>query len=148
MRQKSINIIAQKRVAFNFFESKEVEEFFSEILGQFNESPETAKKILSSARTIKRHIKSNSEEIREIIQLHGGLLAKNGSLSLSIDHKCVTRKTGDHGIKDTLGVLLTLKRRNGKQFHYLIGFHAVSEKDDNTTLNLVNEILEVISEKI
>ena len=101
-------------MAFNLFQSEEVQNFVSAILENFNESPKTSKKFLPSARTIKRHLKSDSEYIMRIIRLHGILLANNGTLSISIDHKCVTGKTGDGakmGNGFTISSVFTLLRK-------------------------------------
>ena len=142
MRDRCLQLISRQRFDLNSFESDEMANFVGEIFKFVDLNPESAKELLPSARTLKRHMLSDSANIQEFLIKYGYHLAKKSFLFLLIDHKSLVGKTGDDG-SSALGILLTLKRQNERMHCYLLAFRNVIDKSDRKTEEIVWKVLEV-----
>ena len=68
-------------------------------------------------------------------------LAEDGHLSISIDHKTLPNWAGEK-TDSALGCLITVTDDDFNRQHYMLGYIPVTNKTDDATVKLVQEMLD------
>jgi len=87
MKKAGLKLVVQLRLSLTFLEKPEFMSYLETLLNIYGKDANGLKQLLPSARTLKRYGEQCAEDAKIVIRTKSSLLANNGRLGLSMDHK-------------------------------------------------------------
>ena len=156
LRKHNINIAAKRRTSLNFFAKDEVREKDQELLELGGYDPNEVYRFDRTGPTVKKDLERNSRSNKELIADIAPKLAEEGVFALAMDHmeiknmknqKLIGVNLHDENTAEAvrpthaLGMQLIISVEGGRK-GYMLGYSAVPEKTNETTLKWAREILQ------
>ena len=161
MRAHNIAVVAQRHTSLNFFSKEEVRERDRALLKAGGFDPDEVLKFDRTGPTVKKDLERNTETNLVLISKIAPKLAEEGLIALSFDHQELKKMNNQKLVgvnlpdestaeavrpKHALGTQLILA--GAKRSSYLIGFRAVAQKDNQTTLRWARETLQESAKQV
>ena len=156
MRNHNINVVARRHTSLNFFAKEEVRERDRALLRAGGFDPDEVFKFDRTGPTVKKDLERNTQSNRALIAEIAPKLAEEGLFALALDHMEIKNMKNQKVIgvnlhdgsnadavrpKHALGMQLIISAERGRKA-YMLGYCAVPEKTNETTLRWAREILQ------
>ena len=156
MRKHNINVVARRHTSLNFFAKEEVRERDRALLRAGGFDPDEVLKFDRTGPTVKKDLERNTQSNKALIAEIAPKLAEEGVLALALDHMEIKNMKNQKLIgvnlqdgstaeavrpKHALGIQLIISGEGGRE-GYMLGYCAVPEKTNETTLRWAREILQ------
>ena len=157
MRQQNINVVSRRHTSLNFFSKDDVRERDRTLLKAGGFNPDEVLKFDRTGPTVKKDLERNSAANKQLIAKVSEKLADHRLHALAIDFHDIKNlpnqkivgvnpEDGSSGdatrSKSALGFQLILCAPDESRIPYLMGYIAVTDKTNSTTLRLAREVLQ------